>query len=226
MNIFHSYKRLAASFICVVLLIAVLFWLYLNIIASLHMSAQKAKIQLPDSLATKINVGNHLETRSIGVLDTKIKIDRDLTLPLKGKYLADLAFEVETPISVTVDYETMISIDEVLPLETTTDVIYRNKLLPKFPLKLDIPIKLQVPFQLKRTYDIPIRIFFDGPVYFEFDEKVSFHVLHEFAPQLNINDPMTMRKIATFNATMTNRERQTTANLEMDLDLPVRNIRP
>lgn len=214
------------SFIVVTLLIACGFWLYLNLIASVHMSALQTKIQLPQSLPTKIHVGNNLEVHSRGRLNTKIKIDRNLTLPLKGKYLANLAFDVETPISVSVDYQTSIQIDEVLPLEADTDLIYKNKLLPKFPIKLDIPIKLDVPFHLKKTYNIPIRIMFNGPAYFEFDEPVHLYVLHEFAPHLNINDPMTMSNIAMFRATMTNRERETEANLDMDLDFPVRNIRP
>ncbi|QIO05597.1 hypothetical protein [Acinetobacter shaoyimingii] len=226
MIIFRSVKTFVISFMIVTLLIACGFWLYLNLIASVHMSAQQTKIQLPQSLPTKIEVGNYLEAHSQGRLNTKIKIDRNLTLPLKGKYLANLSFDVETPVSVSVDYQTSIKIDEVLPLEADTDLIYQSKLLPKFPLKLEIPIQLDVPFHLKKTYNIPIRIMFNGPVYFEFDEPVRLHVLHEFAPELNINDPMTMRNIATFRATMTNRERETRANLDMDLDFPVRNIRP
>ncbi|MFI7884433.1 hypothetical protein ACFMJL_23580, partial [Acinetobacter baumannii] len=97
-----------------------------------------------------------------------IDIDRQISVPLKGRYLADLEFEVETPITVSVDYATTLKVDQVMPLETTTDLIYKNKLLPRFPLKLNIPIKLDIPFQLKRSYTIPVKIAFNGPVYFEF----------------------------------------------------------
>ncbi|MFX7216615.1 hypothetical protein ABTI43_18980, partial [Acinetobacter baumannii] len=81
-----------------------------------------------------------------------------LSLPLKGKYLAQLAFGVETPVSVSVDYLTTIKIDEQMPVESTTDLIYQNQLLPKFPLKMNIPIRLDVPFRLNRTYQVPIKI--------------------------------------------------------------------
>jgi hypothetical protein len=145
---------------------------------------------------------------------------------LTGKYLANLEFEVEVPVSVSIDYQTEVLIDQNMPLETTTDLISQNKLLPKFPLTLDIPIKLAVPFHLKQDYQIPIKIMFNGLVYFEFNEQVRLYVLHQFAPQLNLNDPMTMRKIASFNATMYNTERSTTANLEMNMTLPVKNIHP
>ena len=53
---------------------------------------------------------------------------------------------------------------QVMPLETTTDLVYQSQFLPKFPLKLDIPIKLDVPFNLKRSYTVPVKIVFDGPV--------------------------------------------------------------
>ena len=226
MWIFQSAKRLVLSLVCVVILVGALFWLYLNIQASMQVSASKAQIQLSDSLPTKIQVSNYLETQSVGTLDTQLKIDQKINLPLIGKYLANLEFEVEVPVSVSVDYQTEVLIDENMPLETTTDLIYQNKLLPKFPLALDIPIKLAVPFHLKQDYQIPIKIMFNGLVYFEFDEQVRLHVLHQFAPQLNLKDPMTMRKIASFNATMYNTERSTTANLEMNMTLPVKDIHP
>ncbi len=226
MWIFQSAKRLVLSLVCVVILVGALFWLYLNIQASMQVSASKAQIQLSDSLPTKIQVSNYLETQSVGTLDTQLKIDQKINLPLIGKYLANLEFEVEVPVSVSVDYQTEVLIDENMPLETTTDLIYQNKLLPKFPLTLDIPIKLAVPFHLKQDYQIPIKIMFNGLVYFEFNEQVRLYVLHQFAPQLNLNDPMTMRKIASFNATMYNTERSTTANLEMNMTLPVKNIHP
>ena len=226
MWIFQSAKRLVLSLVCVVILVGALFWLYLNIQASMQVSASKAQIQLSDSLPTKIQVSNYLETQSVGTLDTQLKIDQKINLPLTGKYLANLEFEVEVPVSVSVDYQTEVLIDENMPLETTTDLIYQNKLLPKFPLALDIPIKLAVPFHLKQDYQIPIKIMFNGLVYFEFNEQVRLYVLHQFAPQLNLNDPMTMRKIASFNATMYNTERSTTANLEMNMTLPVKNIHP
>ena len=226
MWIFQSAKRLVLSLVCVVILVGALFWLYLNIQASMQVSASKAQIQLSDSLPTKIQVGNYLETQSVGTLDTQLKIDQKINLPLTGKYLANLEFEVEVPVSVSVDYQTEVLIDENMPLETTTDLIYQNKLLPKFPLALDIPIKLAVPFHLKQDYQVPIKIMFNGLVHFEFNEQVRLHVLHQFAPQLNLNAPMTMRKIANFNATMYNTERITTANLEMNMTLPVKNIHP
>ncbi len=226
MWIFNSAKNLILSFIVVVILIAVLFWLYLNVQASMQVSALNAQIQLSHSLPTKIHVGNYLETHAKGALSTEIVIDRELNLLLKGKYLADLSFVVTTPITVHIDYSTHINIDTIMPLEATTDLVYQNKLLPKFPLKLNIPIHLSVPFQLKRTYELPIKINFSGPVELGFDEQVHLPLKHTLKPTLNINDPMTMRKIATFDATMYNQERQSLADLEMKIDLPVRNIHP
>ena len=101
-------------------------------------------------------------------------------MPLKGKYLADLGFEVETPITVNINYETMLKVDEVMPIQSSTDLIYQNKLLPKFPLSLNIPVKLDIPFQLKRNYTIPVKIVFDGPVYLVFDGSVNLPIKHEF----------------------------------------------
>lgn len=226
MWLFKSLKTLLFSFLIVVLCVAIGVWLYLNIQTSMQVSAQQVQIQLSESLPTKIHVGNYLETHAKGALDTTLDINRELTLPLNGKYLANLSFVVTTPIEVDLDYSTQIQIETVMPLETTTDLVYQNKLLPEFPLKLDIPIKLSVPFNIKRHYQVPIKIMFDGPVYLEFNELISLYVKHQLKPMLNINDPMTMQKIATFDATMYNTKRQSFADLQMNIDLPVRNIHP
>ncbi|WP_213073709.1 hypothetical protein [Acinetobacter ihumii] len=223
---FASAKRAIITFLSIVILVAVLFWLYLNIQASVAVSSHHAQIHLPESLPTKIHVGNYLEARSIGQLDTTIDVNRELAVPLRGKYLANLSFEVETPITVDIDYSTMLKVDESMSLETTTDLIYQNKLLPKFPLNLEIPVRLDVPFNLKRRYTLPVKIAFSGPVYFEFNEPLDLHVKHQFKPTLDINDPMTMRKIATFNAIMYNEVQNTQANLEMKMQLPLKNVRP
>jgi uncharacterized protein involved in exopolysaccharide biosynthesis len=58
MWIFQSAKRLILSFVCVVILVGALFWLYVNF----KQYASEAQIQLSDSLPTKIQVGNYLET--------------------------------------------------------------------------------------------------------------------------------------------------------------------
>lgn len=226
MDITKSLKSLLISFVILTTLVAILFWFYLNIQASLIVSAQQADIRLPQSLATKIQVGDHLRVKSEGKLNTTLDIDRTLQLPLKGKYLADLSFEVETPITVDINYETLLKVDEVMPIETSTDLIYQNKLLPKFPLKLDVPVKLDIPFQLKRRYTVPVKIVFDGPVYFAFDESVNLPVKHQFKPSFYMNDAINMNNISSFNATMFNSIQQTKANLDMQMDLPLKNVHP
>ncbi|NAS05223.1 hypothetical protein GPS47_06365 [Acinetobacter haemolyticus] len=226
MQMLKSYKSILISFVILTTLVAILFWFYLNIQASVMVSAQQADIRLPESLSTKIQVGEHLQVHSKGELKTDLLIDRSLELPLQGKYLADLSFEVETPITVDINYETMLKVDEVMPIETTTDLIYQNKLLPKFPLSLNIPVKLDIPFQLKRTYTVPVKIVFEGPVHFAFNESVNLPIKHQFHPRFNINDEINMTTISSFNAIMFNSVQDTKANLEMQMDLPLKNVRP
>lgn len=226
MMLFHSYRKMLILFVLLVGLVAVLFWLYLNMQASLSISAQRADIQLSKSLVTEIHVANALDAQAAGDLNTVIGLHRQLNLPLNGKYLAQLKFNVVTPIRVDIDYQTEIKIDSVMPLETTTDLLYKNPLLPKFPLKLNIPIQMSVPFHLKRRYRLPINIDFNDLVYFNFNEVLKLPVQHDFKPILSINDAIRMDKISPFHATMYNLNRDTVANLDMKLNLPLKNIHP
>lgn len=76
MDITKSLKSLLISFVILTTLVAILFWFYLNIQASLIVSAEQADIRLPESLGTKIQVGEHLRVRSEGQLQTTSDIDR------------------------------------------------------------------------------------------------------------------------------------------------------
>lgn len=68
---FRSLKGMLISFFLMMILAAIMFWVYLNIQANLVVSAHNADISLPDSLETKIQVGNTLQVQSIGKLDTR-----------------------------------------------------------------------------------------------------------------------------------------------------------
>jgi hypothetical protein len=85
----YSIKYWLWGFVAITSLVALLFWIYLNVQASLQVKAQQANIQLSHSLPTIIHVGNYLQAHARGTLDTKIDLKRQLDLPLKGKYLAD-----------------------------------------------------------------------------------------------------------------------------------------
>ncbi|NHC04770.1 hypothetical protein G9F31_13545 [Acinetobacter sp. 187] len=221
-----SWKGIVISFILIVFIIASLFWLYLNVQASMSVTAQNSKIQLPESLPVKIEVGNYLETMSQGKLDTQINLDRKVNIPLKGKYLANLKFNVTVPVKVRVDYKTKIKIDQVMPLETTSALVFPQSYMPKLPLKIDIPIKMDVPFEIHRDYVVPIQIAFNGPVYLDLNERIDLAVKHQLNPTLKINDRITMRKIAAFDATMYNTVQHSKADLKLDMTLPLKNIHP
>lgn len=224
--IFHSVRRMLLYFVILVVLIAILFWLYLNLQASMYIRAEKAKILLADRFETKIHVGNYLETHAKGKLNTQINMDQRLDLPLKGRYPADLKFVAETPVTVNIDYQTVIHINTTMPLEATTDLVYQKKYLPRFPLKVDIPIKLDVPFHLKRSYTVPIKIMFDGRTYFVFNDVLNVPIKHTLRPTMGLDDAMTMKRMADFSATMQNVGRESTANMDMKMDLPFKSVHP
>lgn len=226
MIIFSSVRRMLLYFFILVVLIAILFWLYLNLQTSMYVRAEKAKILLSDRFETKIHVGNYLQTHAKGKLNTQINMDQRLDLPLKGRYPANLKFVAETPVRVNIDYKTIIKINTIMPLETTTDLVYQKKYLPRLPLKVDIPVQLDVPFHLKQSYTVPIKIMFDGRTYFVFDEVLNVPIKHTLRPTMSLDDPMTMKRVADFSATMQNVERHSTANMDMKMDLPLKYVHP
>jgi hypothetical protein len=80
--------------------------------------------------------------------------------------LADLKFQLEAPIPVLIDDQRLIHVKPLMPVETTTDLVYQHQFLPQFSLKWNLPIKMEVPVHLKCDYTIPVQIRNDGSVYF------------------------------------------------------------
>lgn len=216
---------IALIFVSIIFLVALCFWLYLNIQASMQVDAEQANIRLPKSLPVKIDINNGVDAHAIGEVATEILVDQTMQLPLKGQYPTQLAFNVTTPIKVDIDYKTEILIDAVMPLQATTDLVYQSKFLPEFPLKLDIPLNLKVPFHLKRSYEVPVNIDFNSQVQLDLDEKLNLNVNHVFKPKLYLNDPLEMKNISQFSAVLENVETQTQADIKMHIDLPLALIR-
>lgn len=195
-----------------------------NVQASMQVDAKNATIRLPNSLNVKIDVGNALAAHAKGVVNTQIDVHENIPIVLKGKYPADLKFNITTPITVDLDYKTNIHVETKMPLETTTDLVYQSKLLPKLRLKIDVPIQLDVPFHLKKTYQLPIKINFNGDVDLELNEKIDLKVDHVFVQQLLLNDPIEMSNISIFDAVMENLNPETKADIKMKIDVPLKAI--
>lgn len=224
LEIKRSPWRILMLFIMVTIGVMLLFWLYLNMQANMQVNARNAQIQLPQQLDVKIAVANALQAHARGDVNTEIKVDQQIPIALQGRYLADLKFQVTTPISVDIDYKTNIDIQTVMPLHITTDLVYPSKLLPKLPLKIDVPINLTVPFHLKRTYQLPIKIQFAGAVDLDFNEQLNLDIGHLFRPQLALNDAIEMHNISNFNAVMENISTNTQADIEMNIDVPFKAV--
>lgn len=63
-------------------------------------------------------------------------------------------------------------------------------------------------------------------VHFGFDESVTLPVKHQFKPSFYMNDAINMSNISSFNAIMYNSVQDTKANLDMKMDLPLKNVKP
>lgn len=201
-------------------------WVYLNVEASMSVKTVDSDIQLPASLTGKINVNNHLKVSAAGFFDTKINMDQMVNIPLRGKYLANVKYIGTVPVTLDVDHWTKVRIDQIYTLNTTTDLVYQNRFLPKFPLKLDIPIKIDVPFHLKKVFHVPIYVIYEGPVHFSLNEDIQLNIKHQFTPRIKLHDDLVLQNIAPFNATMENQTRDTKANLTLNIQMPLKNIHP
>ena len=213
-------------FVTLTFVIAFLCWLYLNVQASLQVSAHEAKIELSEKLPAQIAIDDYLTTHAKGRVQTELKIDQNMDVPLKGKYLAHLKFQVQVPVEVDVDYETIIRVDQLMPLTATTDLIYQKWYLPKLPLSLNIPVRMDVPFRIQQRYQVPIYIDFDAPVYLDLNEQLKLPIRHQIYADFMINDQIDLQKISPFKATMYHLQRQSKANLDMQMNLPLKQIHP
>lgn len=211
-------------FCILTLMIALVFWAYLNWSVRVRVPSSDMYIELPEQLDTTLKVKNQLKSHVTGALDTQIDIDRKISLPLKGEYPAQLQFVTTVPVKVALDYNAWIHIDDQITIYTTTDMIYQNRFLPKLPVQLDIPLKLKVPFKLHQDFVLPIEIHFDDQVRFDFNEQVNAHIKHRFSPTLKLNDDMTLTSIAETQARLIQPKQNKRSEVSSEFIFPLKDI--
>ncbi|KAF7276648.1 hypothetical protein GWI33_009992 [Rhynchophorus ferrugineus] len=195
-------------------------------VAQFTTKTSHVELGLPKSLATSIELKQQINAHSTGRLSTDIAVDHTIHPMLKGKYPAQLAFKTVVPVKVRIQYNTFVLVDDVLSLDSTTDLVYQKKYLPKLPIKLDLPLKLKVPFKLDQEFDLMVAIDFNDHVIFDFNELLNVHVKHHFRPVLDIDDDISLNTVSAVEAQLINRKQDTNAQLKATVDIPLRNISP
>lgn len=207
-------------------MLLVMAWVLIYLFVQLRMQlfAQDATLNLPEEMPIRVQVEDYLQVLSQGQIAAEFNMDHALSIPLTGQYKSQLAFDIEVPINIRVDYQSQLHLQDTLRIEDTTDLVYKKWFLPKFKLRLDVPVDLKVPFHLKRQYRVPVKIRFNDQVNLRFNEQLPIHIQHGFKPQLFIHDAMTTENIAEFSGVLINDQRQIPAHLSMQMKLPLKDI--
>ena len=215
---------IAAAFVLVSLIIAIGVWVFLNITAQLTTGYSKVKLDMPDELSTLTTTHGGQVSQMSGSMNTAIPLDAPVQTALRGRFPVDLKFRTDIPMTIRVDLDTQIPIQQILTVNTTTELIFESNLIPDIPLTMDIPVDFDVPFSIHEDFDVVADVSYDSDkTFYEFDESFSVPVNQTIDPVIAIDDPIRIVSLEPMQAKLYDIERKLPTSMDIEVQIPLKN---
>ncbi len=155
---------------------AIGFFAYTRLVFGLTLQDQVVLLRLPPVLEARVRAVNPVAVRLDGEVSARIPLKQSFTVPMRGSYEADAAFEADIPLRMVMHYRGVVPVDAVADLAGHTGLVVDRRWLPKFPLRAKVPLRFDFPVDLTVPLDTRIRLAYRGPVRFAFDQTLTVPV--------------------------------------------------
>lgn len=152
------------------------FLAYSRYVLVLGLHDQSARIRFPPQIQASAVATRALAIRLNGVINARVPFHQRLQVPLHGRYRADVALDTQVPLHLLIRYRGRVPIHAVAQVSGTTDLVFHSALLPKFPLKFQVPLDFQQPVSLSVPVDTMFHFVYRGPVNVTFNQTLDVPV--------------------------------------------------
>lgn len=152
------------------------FLAYSRYVLVLGLRDQAALVRFPPQIQASAVATRALAIQLNGVIDAQVPFHQRLQVPLHGRYRADVALDTQVPLHLLIRYRGRVPIHAVAQVSGTTDLVFHSALLPKFPLKFQVPLDFQQPVSLTVPVDTVFHFVYRGPVSVTFDQTLDVPV--------------------------------------------------
>lgn len=167
-------------------------WLYGNVVITIHMQDQKAALTLPQELHAVAEVSNNLDVAMNGMIRTAVPFKQSMVVPFNGRYDFDVDMNAQVPVEFTVDYDGILPIDTAADVTIRTGINYKNlKALRNLEIQTSLPLKFPLPVKLKIPVSDTIDLSYSGPLAADIQQDVKTQVDTVLRTTLPVNQTVT-----------------------------------
>ncbi len=150
--------------------------IYLRLVVDLDVSQQRIWLRLPDGLRAQADIKDPVPVRIDGMVSASVPINQTFQLPLRGSYVAQVAFNADIPLKTSVTYKGSIPIRAFADLRGSTALVVDSRFLPKFDLMARVPLSFDLPVTLTVPIDTRIALAYRGPLSFTLNQNLALPI--------------------------------------------------
>ena len=199
-------------------------WVWRHLGAELALRDQIAQVAITQALPIDVQLQQGLELRVDGSVETTVPVNQVVQVPLQETLDVTVDFDGAVDVNLDVPFQTMVRVDEMMPLEAVLDVKIMG-VWTKLPIRGVLPIRLNVPVNavvpvrqsLPLAFSQPARVALDQTLSVPLNTRIDTTVpLHSVL--MKVPEPPRIKALATVL------EPAETTLTRLDLALPMNDV--
>lgn len=200
------------------------YWVWSNVSAHIPLHDQKARIKIAHSFPVTVDILDPLQVDINTIITSSVPIDQKLTIPLREVLDVSVDFKGSVPVKMTIPIQETIHIDQMIPVNGEVSV----KILGfwvNVPLNGELPVKTDIPVNLNIPIDRLVDLSFSAPAKVNVDDDIEVSLKTLIKSDIPIKAELSVPVLNPLNANVTLIEQTDIAITEMNLDLPLKDLR-
>lgn len=119
-------------------------------------------------------IAEELDILMEGIITAQVRFQRELTLPLKGRYRSHVTVNADVPVRFDVTDDGIIPVDTVADIRLRTDVSYMGaRTLRNLDIRAKLPMQFSLPVRLTAPVDDRMAFRYDGPLVMNLHQTIT-----------------------------------------------------
>lgn len=198
-------------------------WVWRHLGAELALRDQMAQVAITQALPIDVQLQDGLELLVDGEVETTVPVNQVIRVPLQETLDVNVDFDGAVDVNLDVPFQTMVRVDEMMPLEAVLDVKIMG-VWTKLPIRGVLPIRLNVPVNtvVPVRQSLPLR--FTQPARVALDQDISVPLNTRIKTSVPLHSVLQVPEPPPIKALATVLEPAETTLTRLDLALPMNDV--
>lgn len=198
-------------------------WVWRHLGAELALRDQIAQVAITQALPIDVQLQEGLELLVDGNVETSVPVNQVVKVPLQETLDVTVDFDGAVDVNLDVPFQTMVRVDEMMPLEAVLDVKIMG-VWTKLPIRGVLPIRLNVPVNTVVPVRQSLPLAFSQPARVALDQTLSVPLNTHINTTVPLHSVLSVPEPPPFKALATVLEPAETTLTRLDLALPMNDL--